>query len=64
MLQVIIDVGVSKSKLSQPFVKEAFQKYGTGSEEDEQEEEQLRHAVKQHEVEIMELQKSMAVLKK
>ena len=38
MFQVLMDVSVSNFELSHPFVKEAFEKYGTRFEEDEEDE--------------------------
>jgi len=38
MFQVVIDFAMSKFELSQSFMKEAFQKYGTRFQEDEEHE--------------------------
>ena len=55
---------MSNFELCQLFVKEAFQKYGTTFEEEEQEYEQLRQVVVEQEAVIIELRKSMEESKK
>jgi len=64
MLQVVIGVVVSKQELPQSSVKEAFDKYGSGFHQQEEEEEELRQVIEQQEIEILQLQKSMADYKK
>jgi len=58
-----MDVGVSNFELSHPFVKEAFDKYGTRFQDDEEDEEHLSIELDKQEVEILELRKAMTYFK-
>jgi len=54
-----MDVGVSNFEFSHPFVKEAFDKYGTRFMDEKEDEEHLSIEIDKQEVEILELWKAM-----
>jgi len=63
MFQVVMDVGVSNFELSHRFVKEAFDKYGIGFEDDKEDKEHLSIEIDKQEADILELRKAMAEFK-